>query len=59
MSGDYKFRGYGDDVFSVHLSEAVYGSTASLVNSAPIAFSNAAQGVAVYANYYQNDYPSA
>lgn len=59
MTGDYKFRGIADDSFSVFLSRDIYGSLVSFVNATPIAYSNSVQSVTNYANYYQNDYPSA
>lgn len=49
----------GDDTFSVFLSSTVYGSTVSFLNATPIAYSTSTQAITTYANYYQNDYPTA
>lgn len=59
VNGNYKFRGLGDDTFSVFLSTSVWGSTVDFTGTAPIASSAYAQATSIFANYYQVDISTA
>lgn len=50
VSGNYRFRGYAENLFAVYLSDATYGSTTPVTTT--LISSNQDQPVAIYPNYY-------
>lgn len=56
VDGTYTFRGIGDDIWAVYLSNATYNSTVVYGDADTFLSVGGAQSFATFPNYYDTDY---